>query len=65
MEEKTMKRISRTEAESMISRLELISTDISQDKDEIRILMNFSEDYRFLMRYSFPDHMKSYYICEP
>ncbi len=65
IKDSTVRKISRTEAESLMASLEVISTDVLQDNDEMKIMMIFSDERKFLMRYNFSDHNKSYYLCNP
>jgi len=57
-----MKQITRHEAETLFITSEIISTNIEQDKKEMRIFLKTSDSNGFLVKYNFQDHTKTYFI---
>lgn len=57
-----MKQMSRREAEALFHRSKIISTNIEQDKKEMRILLTLSNDCGFLVKYDLVNHGKSYFF---
>lgn len=56
-----MKQMSRQEAEALFHRSKIISTNVEQDKKEMRILLTLSNDCGFLVKYDLVTHEKSYF----
>ena len=59
-----MKKISRTEAETLFKTSEVVSTNIEQNKKEMCIFMEMANDFAFLIKYNLCDHQKTYYLQE-
>ncbi len=57
-----MKQITRNEAESLFLTSEVVSSNIEQDQQEMRIRMTFADDRSFLVKYDFLDHEKRYFV---
>ena len=59
---KTMKQITRNEAEKLINKTNVISTDVEQDKKEMRIIMQLADNNSFLVKYDILGKTKSYFL---
>lgn len=57
-----MKQITRQEAEALFLTSKVVSSNVEQDKGEMRILMTLSDDRSFLVRYGLLDRMKRYFL---
>lgn len=57
-----MKQITRREAEALFYKSKIVSTNIEQDKNEMRILLTQSNDSVFLIKYDLIHHKKSYFF---
>lgn len=57
-----MKRITRDEAETLFLASNVVSSNIEQDKDEMRIHLTLSDDRSFLVKYDLLDHEKRYFV---
>jgi hypothetical protein len=65
MEKGFMKRISRYEAETLFNRLNVVSTQLEQNNQGIKILLSFSNDASFILQYDLHGHEKAYYYHAP
>jgi hypothetical protein len=59
-----MKQISRKYAELLSKHLTLIQSNLSQNKNEIRISLKFSNNTILVMKYNFKEQIKTYFISE-
>ena len=59
---KTMTQITRHEAENIILSKKVISSNVEQDRVEMRIFLTLSDDSAFLVKYNLQDHEKSYFF---
>jgi len=60
-----MKRITRDEAETLFLASNVVSSNIEQDKNEMRIHLTLSDDRSFLVKYDFREREKSYFLDDP
>ena len=59
-----MKQISRKYAELISKHLTLIQSNLSQNKNEIRISLKFSNNTILVVKYNFKEQIKTYFISE-
>ena len=59
-----MKQISRNEAEAIFVTTKVVSTNVEQDKQEMRIFLTLADEKAFLVKYNLMDHHKSYFLEE-
>lgn len=59
-----MKQISRNEAEAIFLTTKVVSTNVEQDKQEMRIFLTLADEKAFLVKYNLMDHNKSYFLEE-
>ena len=59
-----MKQISRKYAELLSEHLTLIQSNLSQNKNEIRINLKFSNNMILVVKYNFKEQIKTYFISE-
>ena len=59
-----MKQISRNEAEAIFVTTKVVSTNVEQDKQEMRIFLTLADEKAFLVKYNLMDHNKSYFLEE-
>jgi hypothetical protein len=58
----TMTQITRTEAEALFTTQKVISSNIEQDKKEMRIFLTLSDHSNFMIKYDLIDHVKRYFV---
>lgn len=57
-----MKEISRREAEALVRKARVVSSDVVQSAKEMRVTLVLDDDTSFLVRYDLKDHAKSYFL---
>jgi hypothetical protein len=57
-----MKKISRKEAELLMKRFSVVSSNIEQDLDELRVRFKLTDRQSCLVTYDLADQSKSYYL---
>ncbi len=59
-----MKQISRHEAEALVYSSQVISSDVEQDHEEMRIYFTLDDRSVFILKYDLQNHKKRYFIKE-
>ena len=57
-----MKKISRKEADLLLKQFSVVSSNIEQDVEELRVRFNLTEKQSCLVKYHLLDQSKSYFV---
>lgn len=57
-----MRQITRREAEALLDTSQIISSNVKQNHDEMRIVLILTDDRAFLLKYDLQDHKKRYFF---
>jgi len=60
----TLKKVTRKTAECLFKHLALVQSNIDQNKNEIRVIFEFSDDTILIVKYNHKNFIKTYYISK-